>query len=89
MHPSHDAAPFTQTNSFSVFYAVIERYLFGRSFDDIGKRRGLQLTCEGVHMNRRGARMIYALSLEFIGRALEDQKTSAECMGTERMEDKE
>jgi len=79
-HPSRDAEPFTQTHSFSVFYAIIERYLFGRSLDEIGRRRGFQLTCEGVHMNRRGAEMIYELSLEFIRQALEERKGSTACL---------
>jgi lysophospholipase L1-like esterase len=64
-NPSIDAEVFTQTNSPRTLFALVEHNVLFRSYDDIGRRRGLQLTSECVHMNSRGAAMIIELALPF------------------------
>lgn len=57
---------FVSTNHPSVYRAMAERHLLWRSYGDIGRRRGFHLTCEGVHMNRRGAELIAQLGVEWV-----------------------
>jgi lysophospholipase L1-like esterase len=48
--------------------AVAQHFLLRRSFDDISRRRDLELTTDLIHQNTRGATMIADLIGEFISR---------------------
>jgi lysophospholipase L1-like esterase len=46
--------------------AAMQHFVLRRSFDDISRRRGLQLTTDTIHQNTRGATMIAELIDGFI-----------------------
>lgn len=62
-----DAVPVLLPSGLAERYSsVLQHYLAGRSFDQIGARRGLVLTADHVHQNTRGATMIADLVEQFV-----------------------
>lgn len=68
--PLSEVKTLNTTNNPDMFVAIVERYILRKTYDQIGHKRGFQLTSEGVHMNSRGAEMIYDMALDFISQAI-------------------
>ncbi len=64
-HPSAGALEFDKAQMASTLAIIGNRY-FNQNWDQIAKRNNLQLTCETVHLNKKGAKMVADLLLEKI-----------------------
>jgi len=48
--------------------AAVQRYLLGRSFDEISRRNGFRFNVDGVHLNSQGAVLLADVITEFLER---------------------
>jgi acyl-CoA thioesterase-1 len=46
--------------------AAAQRYLLGRSFDEISRRHGFRFNVDGIHLNSRGAALLAGVITEFL-----------------------
>ncbi len=55
-----------------ILWAILQRQLLGRSYDDIGRRFGYRLMADPLHLNRRGAALVVELIEDWLRDTAED-----------------
>lgn len=52
--------------SFPILRTAFDRFLFGRTFNEMSQSHGLRVTVDNVHLNERGAGVAHRLAAQWL-----------------------